>query len=658
MNILITGGMGYIGSRMTVRMRQENWRVTLLDRACSESFKPEDKSIRLFEIEASDKLCESIFTDSYYDLVIHLACDALISQDSADLTETIHNNLSAIENVLYLSLRAHIGKVIVLFDSSIYGTGTEHTKTEVSSLLPDTLTGRQELLRSKLCEAYSRQGLDVVQLRTGLVYGPSTTNCPDVFSLQHQVLPILSPDNDSYTRSSVGLMNDTKLLPPREDSVWQFGHDFIHINDLLEAIIRICLVDTSPIINIGSGRVSTIEQYRAISKIHWLQSERLFARPQTRSRSTLINQEINSRDNEAAAARNGYCLDYSQASFELGWSPRYQLDDGLAATIRHQALAQDRIINDCIGQAGVNETDRLNKFASSSKRTIIVLAWFVAAVLANFLIEYRLGLEVDMLVPYFLLISSIYGSQQGYFAAGLAALARLGFTFIIEDASVIRFVQGANGPLYLVFYFLLTMLICKIVDRSRERQTELRLRIDDLSHEKEHLKSLYMSSLKIKETLQRTITETEESFSRIQYVLKQFNDVPPDSTADVTVKVVSEILKTPLVSLYILDSTGNFLQRIAGESEQIPELLYVHDHSFLEESIRLQKTQINTDMETHCPLVCAPIPTGDKSTLLIFLDGIDLTQLNQHYLNTLESLLQLVSNYLHPQIHREIWAYK
>lgn len=156
MNILITGGKGYIGSRMTVRMRQENWWITILDRACSESIKPEDKSIRLFEIDASDRLCESVFTDSHYDAVIHLACDSLVSNEAAGLSETIHNNLSALENVLYLSLKAHTGKVIVLFDSSIYGTGTEHIKTEVSSLLPDTLTGRQELLRSKLCEAYSR----------------------------------------------------------------------------------------------------------------------------------------------------------------------------------------------------------------------------------------------------------------------------------------------------------------------------------------------------------------------------------------------------------------------------------------------------------------------------------------------------------------------
>lgn len=658
MNILITGGKGYIGSRMTVRMRQENWWITILDRACSESIKPEDKSIRLFEIDASDRLCESVFTDSCYDAVIHLACDSLVSNEAAGLSETIHNNLSALENVLYLSLKAHTGKVIVLFDSSIYGTGTEHIKTEVSSLLPDTLTGRQELLRSKLCEAYSRQGLDVVQLRTGIVYGPSTTICPDVFSLQHQVLPILSPDSDFYSISSKGPLTDIKILPSQEDPAWQKGQDFVHINDLIEAIIRICLVDTSAILNIGSGRVSSLEQYRMKSRNHWLQSELLFSWSQTRSSSTILNQKINSWDTKAAAPHNGYCLDYSLASFELGWSPRYQLDDGLAATIRHQALAQDRLVDDLIDHVGANENNRLNKFASSTKRTIIVSAWFIAAVLANFAIEYRLGLAADMLIPYFLLISSIYGSQQGYFAAGLAAIARLSFIFIIEDASVTRFVQGADGPLYLVFYFLLTMFVCKIVDRSREREIELQLRIEDLNHEKEHLKNLYMSSLKVKETLQRTITETEESFSRIQYVLKQFNDIPPDSTADITVKVVSEILKTPSVSLYLLDSTGSFLQRIAGESEKIPDLLYVHDHFFLEESIKQQKTQINTDMETCCPLVCAPIPTGDKRTLMIFLDGIDLTQLNQHYLNTLESLLQLVSNYLHPQINKEIWAYK
>jgi nucleoside-diphosphate-sugar epimerase len=64
-------------------------------------------------------------------------------------------------------------------DWQIYGQyENQNRKTELSELKPETETGRQELLRDKLCEAYRRQGLDVAVLRIGLVYDPSQPSDP------------------------------------------------------------------------------------------------------------------------------------------------------------------------------------------------------------------------------------------------------------------------------------------------------------------------------------------------------------------------------------------------------------------------------------------------------------------------------------------------
>ena len=123
----------------------------------------------IYEIYANDSLCERIFTDSKYDVVVHLACNLLPEQSDIS-TRTLHENICSLENILYLSLISRVGKVVVLMDWQIYGQYENHNrKTERSELKPETETGRQELLRDKLCEAYRRQGLDVAVLRIGLI---------------------------------------------------------------------------------------------------------------------------------------------------------------------------------------------------------------------------------------------------------------------------------------------------------------------------------------------------------------------------------------------------------------------------------------------------------------------------------------------------------
>jgi nucleoside-diphosphate-sugar epimerase len=598
-------------------------------------------------------------------VVVHLACNLLPEQSDIS-TRALHENICSLENILYLSLISRVGKVVVLMDWQIYGQyENQNRKTERSELKPETETGRQELLRDKLCEAYRRQGLDVAVLRIGLVYGPSKTMCPDPQSLQHQALPVSA-------------------------EIPGFGYDFIHINDLTEAIIRVCQLPTSPVINLGSGQLASMEQFKRIYESSVVGKLSLSENCSLNEKQCLHNIQCTqktSRD-ELGEFTCSCGLDYSLASFELDWSPRYTLESGLVLI---KNSSQKESINCSTLEAAVaitpgkkspgtttskltsspsrkstnkQTTKRINKQTTkqTSKPTskpakltinpaivrtsITLLSWLCVTIL-NYITMYRLGLELDLLLPWIIAIAALSGSREGYFAAGLAMTARLGFYLVFDDIGLPRFVSTITGPLVIGFYFLLALLVCRFADRSQSKQLELRQEIENLRQEKNYLEDLYRSSLKVKENLQSTIAETQESFSQLQYIIHQFNEADPSDFGTIAVRVVAQMLRTPSVSLYHADQDVS--AALYSRSSVLPRDLKISDYDFIQDSLKRHSTIINSEFKKDQPLVCAPVEDNTrKTTALLLLDDIDLLQLNQHYLNTLNSLVQLIGSYLRP----------
>lgn len=648
MNILITGGNGYIGSRLGVRMTQEGWQLTLLDTSFPEICDQKNRRVRQIGLDAADPLCEKIFADSKYDAVVHLACARFSTGDDKDCAETLHHNIQSLDNILHLSRKSHVGKVIVLFDYRIYGEGADNLKTEAADLAPDTEIGRQEILRDQICRSYSRQGLEVVRMRTGQVYGPSISFCPDAFALQQRLLAELP----SVYASEMDASDSVQALRPDSDFFNSYFLDFIFINDLIEAIIRTCESATSSLLNIGTGTPVAFARFRQLNRYYW----QLYQARKTGERQPLGSFPADTPQTQ----KRGYCLDYTRASMELDWSPRFNLEEGIARTVSflsssHDHVEGSRTSDSAVEHFGIHMPGILQQYKprvrKAALRTGINLVLFAITISLIYLFTPGFATDIDMLVPYIVLISILYGSQEGYFAALMAICARLWVNFAIYDISLGAFLQDIREPMLLGYYFLLSFVICYVADRFRQRSADLQQQITELKSERDFLNELYRNSLQVKETLQRTISETQQSFSRIQYIIRQLNDASPADIGDISVKIVSEILSTPSVSLYQADRSGNYLLRIAGACSMLPEKLDLSNQQLILETLSRQKITVNTHLEPSCPLICAPVPSDESiCSLILFLDGIELMQLNQNYLNTLNSLVQLIGYYARPQL--------
>ena len=136
--IFITGGAGYVGSKLVPTLLKLNYEVTVLDlmiygEDVLENH-PQLKKIK-GDIRNQELLKKNI---PGHDCVIHLAC---ISNDpSFELNPSLGKsiNLDAFEPLVKISIDSNINKFIYASSSSVYGIKKEKNVTEDMRLEPLT----------------------------------------------------------------------------------------------------------------------------------------------------------------------------------------------------------------------------------------------------------------------------------------------------------------------------------------------------------------------------------------------------------------------------------------------------------------------------------------------------------------------------------------
>jgi len=129
MNILVTGGAGYIGSHTCVELLNEGHSVVVLDNLVNSSEKSLErvqqitgKTIPFYQVDLLDKLAvDDIFNSHPIDAVIHFAGLKAVAESVEKPLEYYHNNLTGTLN-LCASMREHGVKNLIFSSSAtVYG---------------------------------------------------------------------------------------------------------------------------------------------------------------------------------------------------------------------------------------------------------------------------------------------------------------------------------------------------------------------------------------------------------------------------------------------------------------------------------------------------------------------------------------------------------
>ena len=183
MNILVTGGAGFIGSHICRRLLSDGHAVTLID-DFNDYYDPAIKRANVTALGAAVKVVDgdirdrdqvqSLFADGKFESVIHIAARAGVRPSVKDPQLYIDTNITGTHHLLEASRQHGVGRFLFASSSSVYGLAKTVPFSE-DLALPQTLSpyAATKLAGEQLCGNYSHLfGLRVVCLRFFTVYGP------------------------------------------------------------------------------------------------------------------------------------------------------------------------------------------------------------------------------------------------------------------------------------------------------------------------------------------------------------------------------------------------------------------------------------------------------------------------------------------------------
>ena len=143
MNVLVTGGAGYIGSHTCVELLESGYGVVVVDNLCNSNPKSLDrvreltgKSVKFYEGDVRDEaLMRRIFQENEIGCVIHFAGLKAVGESVAMPWEYYDNNLNS--TLVLTKVMKEVGMKNIIFSSS----ATVYSGDNEMPLREDSKTG-------------------------------------------------------------------------------------------------------------------------------------------------------------------------------------------------------------------------------------------------------------------------------------------------------------------------------------------------------------------------------------------------------------------------------------------------------------------------------------------------------------------------------------
>jgi len=290
MNILVTGGAGFIGSNLAERLIREGHRVTIVDNLSTGKRKNLHKKAKFFKLDIANlKEIKPHFKKQ--DVVFHVAAIPRISRSIENPAETFNSNVTGTLNVLLAARDAGVKRVVYSASSSAYGIQEKLPLSEDMRAMPLNPYALSKYIGEELCKEFTDlYGLDTISLRYFNVYGPRMDIKGEYATVIGKFLQLKS---EGKPLTIVGDGKQTR--------------DFTHVSDIVEANILAAQIKKGggQIINTGGGNNhSVLEIADMIGG----------------ARTHIPERPAEIRDTLA---------DISKAKKILGWEPRVGLREGI-----------------------------------------------------------------------------------------------------------------------------------------------------------------------------------------------------------------------------------------------------------------------------------------------------------------------------------------
>lgn len=174
MNILVTGGAGFIGSHLVRHLLAKGEKVTALDNlstGLAENLPPEAEFI---EMDILDERLKKVVAAGAFDAIVHLAAQTMVDISVKDPLFDARENLLGTVHVLEAARAANVKRIVFASTAAAYGDVKEDDLPvrEAQPTEPMSFYGLSKLSVEKYLAMYHQlYGLEYVVLRFANVYG-------------------------------------------------------------------------------------------------------------------------------------------------------------------------------------------------------------------------------------------------------------------------------------------------------------------------------------------------------------------------------------------------------------------------------------------------------------------------------------------------------
>jgi len=317
--ILVTGGLGFIGSHTCVELMRAGYAVTVVDNLANSKISVLDRicslgggSIEFHKADLRDhRALESAFDRSPVEVVIHFAGQKAVGESVAKPLEYYDNNIGATVALLETMARFSVRRIVFSSSATVYGESAPvpfNEKHPANAVNPYGRT--KQFVEAILADvAKSSPGFRFASLRYFNPIGahPSGRIGEDPRGIPNNLFPYI-------TQVAIGRLDRLRIFGgDYETSDGTCLRDYLHVMDLAAghvAAMRFLMEkDRSITVNLGTGRGhSVLEMVNAFQRVTGIR----------------IPHEVAPR---RAGDVPSYWADVSLAKRELGWQTLLGIDD-------------------------------------------------------------------------------------------------------------------------------------------------------------------------------------------------------------------------------------------------------------------------------------------------------------------------------------------
>ena len=329
--ILVTGGLGFIGSHTVVELQNEGFEVLIIDNLSNSTIDVLDKITSIttikpsyFNIDLKNKVAvQQFFKENKIDGVIHFAASKAVGESVEKPLEYYENNIGSLVYLLQEMKANKVNNFIFSSSCTVYGQADELPITENAPIKPaESPYGNSKKIGEEIINDTTKvSDINAIAMRYFNPIGAHE-------SAKIGELPIGVPQNliPFVTQTAAGIRKELAVFGSDYPTIDGTAvRDYIHVVDLAKAHIAALsrLINNNnkepfEVFNIGTGKGnSVLEVIKSFEKV---------------TGKKLNYKLVDRREGDITAAY----ADTTIANKELGWSSKFTLDDALLSAWKWQ----------------------------------------------------------------------------------------------------------------------------------------------------------------------------------------------------------------------------------------------------------------------------------------------------------------------------------